>query len=510
MYLVQIFDGPNDPAGITIHSPYSDGPKLSEGKITQKLSGIDDFSFSLNPSNPGYRKIKPLTTLIKVTNIKTGAVEFDGRVLQPNYKMADDGAFADEYVCESKLAYLHDSSQRFAEFTDTTVAKLFTAIINRHNATVEEHKRFKVGKVTVTADASFNEYQYVEYDKTYDTIKTKLIDVLGGYLVIREEPDGTYIDYLKSVGTTSKTTISIARNLKSISRDINPTNVITRLIPLGVQLGNDTGNEGASARLTIADANGGKDYIDDKALQAVFGIVEGTVEFDEVDNASDLLAAGRKYLSTQKASVEQYDISAVDLSLIGLDIEGFTVGNSYYIDNPYITGTDALQIIEKGIDIASPQASTLTFGDKQRTLTQYLASLNKQTKTIASLRNTVTRQAQALGTLKTQVETVDSAVQAIELTLQQNDLPALNQAVTNLQSTVDDLNETIDGMPVYGPATPTTDGLMSASDKTKLDAMPALTTADKTKLDLITVTQAVSLDDLVARVTALENAGGNV
>ncbi len=510
MYLVQIFDGPNDTAGITIHSPYSDGPKLSEGKITQKLSGIDDFTFALNPSNPGYRKIKPLTTLVKVTNVKTGAVEFDGRVLQPNYKMADDGAFADEYVCESKLAYLHDSVQRFLEVHNTTVRDFFVMLIAKHNEQVEAHKRFKVGDVTVT-NSTDNVYRFVEYDKTYDTIKDKLIDRLGGYLRLREEPDGMYLDYLESVGTISPTTISIRRNLKSISRDIDPTSVITRLVPLGAQQNSENPEaSGAVPRLTIASVNGGKDYLDDTALQAEFGIVVGTVTWDDVTTANALLSNGRDYLRNQKASVEQYDITAVDLSLLGLDIEGFTVGNWHIIDNPYITGADALQIIEKEIDISNPQASTLTFGDKQRTLTQYLASMNKSTKTIASLRSTVTRQAQALGTLKTQVETVDSAVQTIELTLQQNDLPALNQAVTNLQSAVDDLTETIDSMPVYGPATPTTDGLMSASDKTKLDAMPALITADKTKLDLITVTQAVSLDDLVARVTALENAGGNV
>ena len=67
-------------------------------------------------------------------------------------------------------------------------------------------------------------------------------------------------------------------------------------------------------------------------------------------------------------------------------------------------------------------------------------------------------------------------------------------------------------MPIYDLATPTTDGLMSASDKSKLDLIQVLNSIDldalKQKLDLITVVNQVDLDDLVSRVEALE--GGTI
>ena len=53
-------------------------------------------------------------------------------------------------------------------------------------------------------------------------------------------------------------------------------------------------------------------------------------------------------------------------------------------------------------------------------------------------------------------------------------------------------------IPEYGLATQTEDGLMSASDKVKLDGI------SMDKLNLISVTEPIDLDDLLARIEVLE------
>ncbi|AYV74331.1 phage tail protein [Bacillus sp. PK3-056] len=497
MYLVQIFDGPTDTSGITIHSPYVGGAKLLSPQVTLKLTGIDEFTFQLAPNNPGYRRIKQMTTLVRVTNTKTGKRIFDGRILQAGYRMDENGKFVDEYTCESKLAYLQDSLQRFDEIHNTSVRDFFALLINRHNQMVEPHKRFKVGDVTVT-NTTDNVYRYIDYEKTYPTIKDKLLDRLGGFLVMREESDGTYLDYLAKVGSVSDTTISIRRNLKSISRGIDPTDVVTRLIPLGARLESDKQSSASTARVDIKSVNGGVDYLDDISLQAEFGIVHKEVVWDDVTQPQNLLAKGREFLSNQKAAIETFDISAIDLSLLGLDVAEFSVGNWYYIDNPYIVAKESLQIIEKVIDLANSQQSRLTFGEKARTLTQYLQGVTKLTSRFENVRSQVESQTIKIGTISAELAEAKAELEATQQSLAQFEggttegMAQINAAIGNINASITDLQTIIDEI----------ESVVSAEEIAQMKSDIEANTNGLTAAD-------AQIEDLVARVTALENAAQN-
>ncbi|HAM79606.1 phage tail spike protein [Ornithinibacillus bavariensis] len=493
MYLVTIYDGPNDNVGTVIHSPYPSGIKLSSGQIKLVIRGISDMSFVINPTNPAWGKIKPLKTLIEVVDIKRNKKIFDGRVLKPTEKMSSDGMFSIQYACESKLAYLNDSNQRHGEYHNMTVRDFFQVIIDNHNRQVEPHKRFKVGNVTVT-NSNDNVYRYLGYDKTFDSINDKLIDRLGGFLFLREESDGMYLDYLESVGELKETPIRLRTNLKNMQREIDPLDVITRLIPLGTRIESEDENAAdiSQARLTIASVNGGIDYLDDLELQEEFGIVEGEVIFDDVTQPNILKTRGQQFLNSQKASKTSYDVNPVDVSLIDSSFEAFECGNWHRIINPVFEIDEPLQIIEQTIDINVPQNASLTIGEKYKTLTQYQIEANKKTKSVAQLEQTVASQSQTISSLKTELTQIDTSVSDIQQALEDSDFPALEDAIENLNQAVDNLIAAVEDIPVYEVATPTKDGLMSA--------------VDKRKLDLISVINPIDLDTLVARVEALENA----
>ena len=75
MYLVTLI---NNDKETTIHSPFFSGNKLLNAEIKREINIADGFHFEILPNNPGYNSISPLKTLVKVTNSKTGDVEFDG------------------------------------------------------------------------------------------------------------------------------------------------------------------------------------------------------------------------------------------------------------------------------------------------------------------------------------------------------------------------------------------------------------------------------------------------
>ena len=77
--------------------------------------------------------------------------------------------------CEGELSYLLDSIQRYHEYHDISVKDYFTDLIAKHNADVDERKRFTVGQVTVV-DNNDSLYRYTNYENTLTAIKEDLIE----------------------------------------------------------------------------------------------------------------------------------------------------------------------------------------------------------------------------------------------------------------------------------------------------------------------------------------------
>ena len=243
---------------------------------------------------------------------------------------------------------------------------MLSSFLSKHNAQVGADKRIELGQVTVTAS---NNYTYTaNWDKTMDVIADKLIGKFGGEIQLRDKDGKVYIDYLEHIGHGTDTTIELAVNLKTISREVDETAVITRLYPLGAKL---TDSE---KRLTIGTVNGGKDYIEDSSLVAKYGIISGTQIWDDVTLASNLLSKGKEYLKSVNRAKVQYQITALDLSRIDKHIEQFELGCWYRVKNSLMGIDEDLRIVGISIDLDNPQASQLTFGDRFETLSGFMTA----------------------------------------------------------------------------------------------------------------------------------------
>lgn len=173
---------------------------------------------------------------------------------------------------------------------------------------------------------------------------------------------------MENIGHGTDTTIELAVNLKTISREVDETAVITRLYPLGAKL---TDSE---KRLTIGTVNGGKDYIEDSSLIAKYGVISGPQIWDDVTLASNLLSKGKEYLKSVNRAKVQYQITALDLSRIDKHIEQFELGCWYRVKNSLMGIDEDLRIVGISIDLDNPQASQLTFGDRFETLSGFMTA----------------------------------------------------------------------------------------------------------------------------------------
>ena len=394
MYEVKIINDSNETI-INAVSTRSEAPRIT-GQCKFGINTIDSFTFNILPNNEGYNLIKDLKTLVEVNNIKTNKNEFRGRVLIQTPKMNSSGLLTKSITCESELGYLMDSVQSYGEYHDISVRRFLELIIDNHNKQVSEDKYFTVGEVNVI-DNNDSLYRYLSYDKTLNTIKDKLIDRLGGELRIRHENGVRYLDYIQAIGEKKDTEIVLARNLITIEQERDPSEIITRLVILGPKL------EDSEERLTVTSINNGLNYIDDEEAIAEFGIIADTVTFDDVNIVENLLSKGKEYLKENNKIKKKHKLNALDLSLIGLDIDSFEVGNTYRIINPLMNIDEDLRVIDKTLDINSPQSSSLSIGDKFQDIKDYQLDNIATAKEVKSVKETVQTTVNALNTVSNEL-----------------------------------------------------------------------------------------------------------
>ncbi len=437
MYEVKIINDSNETI-INAVSTSSEAPRIT-GQCKFGINTIDSFTFTILPNNQGYDLLKDLKTLVEIKNAKTNETKFKGRILIQTPDMSSSGLLSKSVICESELGYLMDSVQSYGEYHDITVRGFLELIIDNHNKQVSDDKQFTVGIVDVI-DNNDSLYRYLGYDKTLDTIKDKLIDRLGGELKIRYEDGVRYLDYVQAIGDKKDTEIVLARNLITIEQEQDPSNIITRLIPLGAKL------EDSDERLTISSINNDLNYIDDEEAISEFGIIVDTVTYDDVTVIENLFRKGKEYLKENNKIKKKHKVTALDLSTIGLDIDSFEVGNTYRVVNPLMNIDEDLRVTEKTLDINSPQSSTLSIGDKFEDIKDYQLDNIATAKEVKSVKETVQTTVNVLNTVSIELNNTIEVLNNTNATV--GDLGAIVQAnidATNaIANTIVSINNKLD------------------------------------------------------------------
>lgn len=447
MYRVTIYENPESSNGIEIHSPYNNDLKVDSDTLKPSINEIGTFNFTIYPNNPGWGKIQPLTTLIKVEDVPHNFVVFEGRILQPTTDQSDDRVLSESYLCEDEKGYLHDSVQSWEKFTgDRTGEQLFRKAIATHNEQVEDYKRFEIGIIDMP-DLSDNVRFMDDTKSTFDNISDKLLesDNIGGELRIRKEGNVRYIDWLQAIGEDRDTPIRLRKNLLEMTKDLDPTDVITMLFPRGERIEDDEENQGQSKpRLTIASVNNGREYLmAEQALIDEFGIQGGFKTWDEVTQANILKTKGQQFLDRQLVATGKFTLDVIDLSLLNLDPDRFWLGNTYPVNNPLMNIDERLRVVDMNIKINTPQETELNFGDKELTLSQYQRSLTKEREQMRIVQDTVRMQSNRVEKVRTELSNAQQTIVDLQETVKNGDTNVQNQ----ITAIIDDLQVIADMVP---------------------------------------------------------------
>ena len=374
----------------TIHDPYSSrGGTVIAGEITQALNTIHEFTFAIPFTHPLYNKMVPFKSIVEVVNLYDGAIEFVGRVLTSTNEMTTDG-FAQKVTCEDFLSFLHDSSQWFQKLPNRGAGQYLAEMLNAANGQLEDYKRILPRRVTVNSRTD-KPYRYIGYESTWDCVRERIINNIGGYLRLRELNTVLYVDWTKDIGETKKSPIQIGKNIKSASREIDFDGLATQIMPIGADIQKEHPDEDQSPdvtreQLTIWHVNNNSAFLEDKDLIKEFGVIRKAVIWTEIDDPKVLLARGKQYLRNQKIALAKWTISAVERYLIDNRYDKFEIGNKHPIINAPLSGIETLQILEKKIDILNPQSVDLTIGSQSQSLSAYQLQLQEAENSIERLK----------------------------------------------------------------------------------------------------------------------------
>ena len=259
-----------------------------------------------------------------------------------------------------------------------------------------EGTRWAVGTVetgTITGAADLAFYHCTVLEAIQKTADTYGLEVQTEY---QPDPTGNRIgrriihlvEHRGSTNTTKR--FEYGKDLTQIKRDIDAGDVITRLYGWGkgIEQTNEEGEAtgGYGRKISFADVNNGKPYVQDDQALADWGIVgadgtrhhsEASVDFPDCEDPKELLNLTKAALKTRTTPTVSYTADVTALGQAGYDPEGTDVGDSVQIIDTSFTTPLRLEgrILQIEEDLAGSLADTkITLGNIRQSYTQRLAA----------------------------------------------------------------------------------------------------------------------------------------
>lgn len=361
--------------GYILYKPDNPSAMLTDPVLELEPGYAGIFTATVPPENPLYDRVSCRKSMLSVyrddREIFYGEVRKIPKVDRNKNK---------EIYCTSALSFLADSIQPQAEYHNMTPFLMLKAMLDVHNAQVEDRKKIFIGQVTVS-DPNDSLYRYTNYENTLAAIRDKLVNRLGGCLRLRHENDMLYLDWItiQEYGVYNQQPIEFGLNLLDYSETLSAEDVVTALIPLGAVLEGESEIEALEKRVDITSVNSNKNYVSNLDAIEQFGWVWATNTWDDVTQPSNLKRKAEEWLTTTQYETMTLNLTAADLSELGHTYDAFNEGDRVHcLAKPY--GMDiVLPVMKLTIPLQNPAGRTLELStERQKTYTETQSSFRTQ------------------------------------------------------------------------------------------------------------------------------------
>ena len=349
---------------------------VRDPSVKLAVSKAGGMSFTVDAEHPYLSNLRRMSGLVELLDgtfpIYRGRITSDTKDFYGAHKIETEGIMAvlnDSIIPPFNFPedFAEDDSYKAAAASGNVVDFFFRWILAQHNSQVSTEQQIKPGVCTVTDSNNYITRSSEEYATAMSTISDKLVEsALGGYLLIRYEDDGNYLDYYAALPLTNTQSVEFTENLLDISSETDGTNIYTAILP--------EGKDG----LTIEAMPDG-DLTDDlvkygltiysKSGVATYGRITRHIKWDDVTVAANLQTKAKAALADNGLSMpETITCKAVDLGWQD-GIQHFRVGRMTALFSTPHGYSASYPLMELEPDILDPGNTQITLGATQQTYT---------------------------------------------------------------------------------------------------------------------------------------------
>ena len=399
---------------------------IRDPSVKLAVSKAGEMSFTVDAEHPYLSNLRRMSGLVELLDgtlpIYRGRITSDTKDFYGAHKIETEGIMAvlnDSIIPPFNFPedFTEDASYKAAAASGNVVEFFFRWILSQHNAQVTAEQQIKPGVITVSDQNNYITRSSEEYATAMSTISDKLIKSdLGGYLLIRYEDDGNYLDYYAALPLTKTQSVEFAENLLDLSSETDGTNIYTAILPEGKDgltiealPDGDLTDDLVKSGLTIYSKSG----------MATYGRITRHIKWDDVTVAANLQTKAKAALADNGLSMpETITCKAVDLGWQD-GIQHFRVGRMTALFSTPHGYSASYPLMELAPDILDPGNTQITLGATQQTYTGAQIDAKRETdKRIESTRQEIS-------------ERVDESSSQV--------IQATHQQITDLQQNVNSI-----------------------------------------------------------------------
>ena len=399
---------------------------IRDPSVKLAVSKAGEMSFTVDAEHPYLSNLRRMSGLVELLDgtlpIYRGRITSDTKDFYGAHKIETEGIMAvlnDSIIPPFNFPedFAEDDSYKAAAASGNVVEFFFRWILSQHNAQVTAEQQIKPGVITVSDQNNYITSSSEEYATAMSTISDKLIkSALGGYLLIRYENDGNYLDYYAALPLTNTQSVEFAENLLDLSSETDGTNIYTAILAEGKDgltiealPDGDLTDDLVKSGLTIYSKSG----------MVTYGRITRHIKWDDVTVAANLQTKAKAALADNGLSMpETITCKAVDLGWQD-GIQHFRVGRMTALFSTPHGYSASYPLMELAPDILDPGNTQITLGATQQTYTGAQIDAKRETdKRIESTRQEIS-------------ERVDESSSQV--------IQATHQQITDLQQNVNSI-----------------------------------------------------------------------
>lgn len=385
------------------------GIKIINPKISEKVGNVESMDFSIQPNTTYFDAFIQMRSYIYVEY--DGDLIFYGRVLT-----IQKGFYGEQQLkCEGAMAFFNDSyypGEPQEKRPVRSIQAYIADVLANHNSQLNDPLRAVYpGEIPGNYSSAISSEQRIDNvsrefgENSWRQTKTVLDDLVshyGGMLRIRHGSDNKlYLDWLKHYyrSAINSQSIEVGKNLIDVNSITEVNNIFTVIIPIGKSPASKESTEERKlyidgmyfpvSRVTEfysdAELNSGYHLASDyRNAVSRYGRIVKPQEFEDADTKEKLLQECAKWVKENyQGGIDEFTVSAVDLHLIGQNVQKILVGDRVRLRYP--EGNDhhiverILTCISVQYDLYNPENTQYTFGIPASSLSKGYSVNSKKT-----------------------------------------------------------------------------------------------------------------------------------